>query len=299
MDRLDAMRAFVAVAEARGFAAAARRLAMSPPAVTRGIAMLEARVGARLLHRTTRVVRLTEAGDRFLGDCKRILAEIDDAEGAVAGMQTELRGDLAVTASAAFGRLHVAPLVLEFLRMHPQVSARTLYVDRVVDLMEEGFDVAVRIAHLQDSSLTAVTVGSVRSVVCASPDYIAAHGKPRAPDDLAQFDTIGFSQGLVDEPWLFGGDSKKPHSVNVSPRLNVNSAEVAIAAAVDGWGFTRVLSYQIAHEARAGRLKLVLTSFEPPRIPISLVYREGRKAAAKVRAFVEFAGARLRSQAHR
>jgi DNA-binding transcriptional LysR family regulator len=299
MDRLDAMRAFVAVAEAGGFAAAARRLAMSPPAVTRGIAMLEARVGARLLHRTTRVVRLTEAGDRFLGDCKRILAEIDDAEAAVAGIQTELRGDLAVTASAAFGRMHVAPLVLEFLKMHSHVSARTLYADRVVDLVEEGFDVAVRIAHLQDSSLTAIAVGSVRRVVCASPAYIAAHGKPRNPDDLGRFATIGFSQGLADEPWLFGAEAKRRHSVSVSPRLNVNSAEVAIAAALDGWGFTRVLSYMVAPEVRAGSLKVVLTSFEPPRIPISLVYREGRKAAAKVRAFVDFAGARLRSQAHR
>jgi len=299
MDRLDAMRAFVAVAEARGFAAAARRLAMSPPAVTRGIAMLEARVGARLLHRTTRVVRLTEAGDRYFRDCKRILAEIDDAEAVVAGIQTELRGDLAVTASAAFGRMHVAPLVLEFLKLHPQLSARTLYADRIVDLTEEGFDVAVRIAHLQDSSLTAIAVGSVRRVVCASPAYIAAHGKPRSPEDLAQLDTIGLSQGLVDEPWLFGAEVGKRHSVSVSPRLNVNSAEVAIAAALDGWGFTRVLSYQIAPEVRAGSLKVVLTSFEPPRIPISLVYREGRKAAAKVRAFVEFAGDRLRSQAHR
>ena len=299
MDRLDAMRAFVAVAEARGFAAAARRLAMSPPAVTRGIAMLEARVGARLLHRTTRVVRLTEAGERYFRDCKRILAEIDDAEAIVAGIQTELRGDLAVTASAAFGRMHVAPLVLEFLKLHPQLSARTLYADRIVDLTEEGFDVAVRIAHLQDSSLTAIAVGSVRRVVCASPAYIAAHGKPRSPADLAQFDTIGLSQGLVDEPWLFGADAGKRHSVSVSPRLNVNSAEVAIAAALDGWGFTRALSYMVAPEVRAGSLKVVLTSFEPPRIPISLVYREGRKAAAKVRAFVDFAGARLRSQAHR
>jgi DNA-binding transcriptional LysR family regulator len=299
MDRLDAMRAFVAVAEARGFAAAARRLALSPPAVTRGVAMLEARVGARLLHRTTRVVRLTEAGDRYFGDCKRILAEIDDAEAAVAGIQTELRGDLAVTASAAFGRMHVAPLVLEFLDAHPRVSARTLYADRVVDLMEEGFDVAVRIAHLQDSSLTAIAVGSVRRVVCASPAYIAAHRKPRSPDDLARLDTIGFSQGLVEEPWLFGADARKRHSVSVSPRLHVNSAEVAIAAALDGWGFTRVLSYMVEPEVRAGRLQVVLSSFEPPRIPISLVYREGRKAPAKVRAFVEFAGGRLRSQAHR
>src|SRR5262245_25528749 len=298
MDRLDAMRTFVAVAEARGFAAAARRLALSPPAVTRGIATLEARVGARLLHRTTRVVRLTEAGDRYLRDCKRILAEIDDAEGAVAGIQTELRGDLAVTASAAFGRLHVAPLVLEFLKMHPHVSVRTLYVDRVVDLMEEGFDVAVRIAHLQDSSLTAIAVGSVRRVVCASPAYIAARGKPHSPEDLLQFDTIGFSQGLAGEPWLFGAGAGKRHSVNVSPRLNVNSAEVAVAAALDGRGFTRVLSYMIAPEVRAGRLKIVLTSFEPPRIPVSLVYREGRKAAAKVRAFVDFAGGRLRALVH-
>ena len=146
-----------------------------------------------------------------------------------------------------------------------------------------------------DMPVLANLFGSVRRVVCASPAYIAAHGKPRSPEDLARFDTIGFSQGSVDEPWLFGADPKKRHGVGVAPRLHVNSAEVAIAAALAGWGFTRVLSYMIAPEVRAGRLKVVLTSFEPPRIPISLVYREGRKAAAKVRAFVDFAAARLRA----
>jgi len=296
MDRLEAMRAFVTVAEAQGFAAGARRLALSAPAVTRAIARLEERLGARLLHRTTRVVRLTEAGRRFLGECKRILGEIDEAEAAVAGIQTELRGELAVTASAAFGRAHIAPLVLEFLGLHPRLSARTLYVDRVVDLAEEDFDVAVRIAHLPDSSLTAIQVGSVRRVVCASPGYLSARGKPRNPEDLAGFDTIGFSPALVAEPWLFGSTSRKSRSVSLSPRLLVNTAEVAIASAVAGWGLTRVLSYMIAPEIRAGRLKIVLAAFEPPPIPISLVYREGRKAATKIRAFVDFAVGRLRTQ---
>jgi DNA-binding transcriptional LysR family regulator len=297
VDRLDAMRAFAAVAEAQGFAAAARRLALSPPAVTRAIASLEERLGARLLHRTTRVVRLTEAGVRFLGECKRILGEIDEAEAAVAGIQTELRGELAVTASAAFGRAYVAPLVLEFLGLHPRLSARTLYVDRVVELTEEGFDVAVRIAHLPDSSLTAIPAGSVRRVVCASPAYLSAHGKPRSPEDLARFDTIGFSPGLTAEAWLFGSGSGKLRSVTPSPRLLVNTAEVAIAAAVEGWGLTRVLSYMVEPEVRAGRLKIVLAGFEPAPIPISLVYREGRKAATKVRAFVDFTAARLRPRA--
>lgn len=296
VDRLDAMRAFVAVAEAQGFAAAARRLALSAPAVTRAVAALEERVGARLLHRTTRMVRLTEAGKGFLGECKRILGEIDEAEAAVAGIQSELKGELAVTASAAFGRAHVAPLVLEFLESHPRVSVRTLYVDRIVDLTEEGFDVAVRIAHLPDSSLTAIPVGSVRRVVCASPRYLSAHGTPRRPEDLVRFDTIAFSPGMAPEPWFFGAAPGKSRSVTLPPRLLVNTAEVAIAAAAAGWGLTRVLSYMVAPEVRAGRLKIVLAGFEPPSIPVSLVYREGRKAAAKVRAFVDFAVARLRTR---
>jgi DNA-binding transcriptional LysR family regulator len=291
MDRLESMRVFVAVAEEQGFAPAARRLVMSPPAVTRAVAALEERIGTRLLHRTTRIVRLTEAGERYLADCKRILGEIEEAEASAAGSHAEPRGLLAVTAPVMFGRMFVAPLVLDFLARHPRVAARMLFLDRVADLIDEGLDVAVRIAHLPDSSLRAVRVGSVRRVVCASPDYLAAHGTPRAPADLAQLDAIAFSLGASAEEWSFAS----AETVSPRARLTVNSNDVAIAAAVAGRGVTRVLSYQVVPELRAGKLEVVLADFEPPPIPISIVYAEGRRAAAKVRAFVDFAVERLRA----
>ncbi|MDJ1159549.1 LysR family transcriptional regulator [Chelatococcus sp. SYSU_G07232] len=294
MDRLDCMRAFVAVAEEAGFAAAARRLALSPPAVTRAVAALEERIGARLLHRTTRLVRLTEAGARYLADCKRILAEIEEAEGIAAGAHGELRGPLTVTASVLFGRMFVAPIVLDFLVLHPGVSARTLLLDRVVDLLEEGIDVAVRIAHLPDSSLSAVRVGTVRRVVCAAPAYLAARGVPRSPADLARHEVVAFAPSGVPEEWVFTAEGRR-ESIRLASRLVVNTADVAIAAAVAGHGLTRVLSYMIEPELRAGRLEIVLCEYEPPPVPIHVAHAEGRRAAARVRAFVDFAAKRLRS----
>jgi len=291
VDRLESMRVFVAVAEDQGFAPAARRLAMSPPAVTRAVAALEERIGTRLFHRTTRIVRLTEAGDRYLADCKRILGEIEEAEASAAGSHAEPRGHLAVTAPVMFGRMHVAPVVLEFLARHPRVTARMLFLDRVADLIDEGLDIAIRIAHLPDSSLHAIRVGSVRRVVCASPEYLAARGTPRIPADLSQHDAIAFSLGPAAEEWSFASGA----TVAPSTRLVVNSNDVAIAAAAAGRGVARVLSYQIAPELRACRLQVVLAEFEPPPIPISVVYAEGRRAAAKVRAFVDFAVERLRA----
>ena len=291
MDRLESMRVFVAVAEDQGFAPAARRLAMSPPAVTRAVAALEERIGTRLFHRTTRIVRLTEAGDRYLADCKRILGEVEEAEASAAGSHAEPRGHLAVTAPVMFGRMHVAPVVLEFLARHPRVTARMLFLDRVADLIDEGLDIAIRIAHLPDSSLHAIRVGSVRRVVCASPEYLAARGTPRIPADLSQHDAIAFSLGPAAEEWSFASGA----TVTPLTRLVVNSNDVAIAAAAAGRGVARVLSYQIAPELRACRLQVVLAEFEPPPIPISVVYAEGRRAAAKVRAFVDFAVERLRA----
>jgi DNA-binding transcriptional LysR family regulator len=291
VDRLESMRVFVAVADTQGFAPAARRLGMSPPAVTRAVSALEERIGTRLLHRTTRIVRLTEAGSRFLADCKRILGEIEEAEASAAGSHAEPRGLLAVTAPVMFGRMYVAPVVLDFLARHPRVTARMLFLDRVVDLIDEGLDVAVRIAHLPDSSLHAVQIGSVRRVVCASPDYLAARGAPRTPADLSQLDAIAISHGNSPEEWSFA--SGKP--ITPPAQLLVNGNDVAIAAAVAGRGVARVLSYQIAPELAAGKLQIVLAAFEPPPIPISVVYAEGRRAAAKVRAFVDFAVERLRA----
>ncbi|WP_437731951.1 LysR family transcriptional regulator [Sorangium sp. So ce1335] len=295
MDRLDTMRVFVAVAEEEGFAPAARRLSMSPPAVTRAVSALEERIGTRLLHRTTRIVRLTEAGARFLADCKRILGEIEEAEASAAGSHAELRGQIGVTAPVMFGRMFVAPAVFDFLARHPQVSARTLLVDRVVDMLDEGLDVAVRIAHLPDSSLSAIRVGSVRQVVCASPDYLAARGAPETPADLGRLDTIAFSQAASPAEWSFPSGARV-EKVLPSSQLFVNTADVAIAAAVAGRGLARVLSYQAGPELRAGRLRIVLAAFEPPPVPIHVVHPEGRRAAARVRAFVDFLVERLRSE---
>lgn len=292
MDRLATMRVFIAVAEGAGFAAAARRLGMSPPAVTRAVSALEDRIGTRLLHRTTRSVRLSEAGIRYLADCKRILGEIEEAEASAAGAHAEPRGQIAVTAPIMFGRMHVAPILLDFLARYPQVTARTILVDRVVDLMDEGLDVAVRIADLPDSSLSAVRVGQVRRVVCASPDYLAARGLPQTPADLAQHDAIIFAQAASAEwsfPTAMGAVTVRPPT-----QFIVNTADVAIAAALAGRGLTRVLSYQIAPALQAGQLAIVLAEFEPPPLPIHIVHREGRRAAARVRAFVDFAVDRLR-----
>ena len=294
MDHLDSLRAFVAVADSAGFAAAARKLGLSAPAVTRAVAAIETRLGAQLLHRSTRSVRLTEVGARFLDDCRRILAELDEAEASAGGAHTAPQGQLAITASAMFGRLHVAPILLDFLALHPSLTVRSLFVDRVVHLLDEGFDLAVRIAQLPDSSLTAVPVGAVRRVVIASPEYLAQRGEPKAPADLAKHDAIGFSQdGGAGAPWVFHRGAERELA---QPRVQLiaNAGEVGIDAAIRGLGLARALAYQVDAEVLAGRLKIVLADFEPAPIPVHLVHVAGRKAPAKVRAFVDFAAERLR-----
>jgi len=293
VDRLTSLEVFVAVAEEQSFSAAARRLALSAAAVTRAVAALERALGVRLLQRTTRIVRLTEAGARYLLDAKRILAELEDAELAVSGAQAEVRGTLAITASVLFGRAFVAPLVHEFLKRQEKVNVRALFVDRVLDLIEEGLDVAVRIAHLSDASFTAVRVGAVRHVVCASPAFLKRHGVPRTPDGLKHLPAYCFSADRSPPAWSFKV-GKRALSVRPSARLLVNSPEVAMQGAVAGEGVTRVLSYQAAQEVKAGRLRVILSEFEPEPIPIHVIHREGRRASARVRAFVDFAVAGLR-----
>lgn len=292
MDQLKAMRVFAVVAEAEGFAPAAKRLGMSPPAVTRAVAALEREAGTPLLKRTTRVVRLTEAGAALLADCRRILADVDEALTAAAGVQIEPRGALSVTAPAMFGRLHVAPIVLEFLDRHPETAVRTLLVDRVVDLLEEGIDTAVRIAHLPDSSLRAVRVGSVRRVVCAAPEYLARSGVPRRPGDLAAMETVYFGGAAQ---WRFKDANGRVRAVKPPSRLTVNTAELAVAAAVAGRGLARLFSYQVAAELAAGRLELVLEDWEPEPFPVHLVHAEGRRVSARLRAFIDLAVERLRA----
>lgn len=295
MDRFRSLQVLVAVAEAGGFAPAAKRLGLSPPAVTRAVAALEERLGVRLFSRTTRVVRPTEAGVRLLADGRRILEELAEAEAAAAGAQSEVRGRIAVTAPSMFGRLFVAPIAIDFLARHPEVGLQMLLVDRVVDLLEEGLDVAVRIARLPDSSLTAIRVGAMRHVLCAAPSYLAEHGVPERPADLLRLEAIDFSFSVPRRHWAFP-DGGRSRIVQPPARFFANSAEVAVAAAVAGRGVARLLAYQVEREVRAGTLQIVLADHEPPPIPVQVVHVEGQRAAARVRAFVDQAVERLRAE---
>ena len=297
MDRLETLRVFIAVAEAAGFASAARNLGLSAPAVTRAVAAVEERLGVRLFQRNTRRVRLTEAGERFVKDAKRILGELEDAEASAAGLHGEPRGVLNITASVMFGRMFVAPALMDFLDRHAAVSARLVLLDRVVNLIEEGFDVAVRIAHLEDSSLSAQRIGVVRRVVVASPDYLARSGTPQQPADLRAHRAILSSQAGAAEGWTFAAPGGGTDVIDVPSQLTANVAEVAIQAAIAGRGLARVLSYMVAPAVRAGLLRVVLDQYEPPSVPIHLVHAEGRRANAKIRTFVDFAAARLRADA--
>ncbi len=292
------MIAFVTAVDEGSLAGAARRLGRSAAAVTRAIGSLERRIGTRLLYRTTRVLRLTEAGERFIATCRRVLADLEEAEQSASGERTAPRGLLTVTAPLLFGRLYVRPVVDAFLEAYPSVQVRLLLFDRVANLIDEGIDVAVRIGHLPDSGLIAVKTGEVRRVVCASPGYLARRELPREPADLAAHDCISFSSITPTDAWSFASASR-PNSlrqVRVRPRLTVSQAEAAIASAVEGRGVTCVLSYQIERELRARRLRLLLERFEPPPRPVHVIYPEMRLAAAKVRAFVDLAVPRLKAE---
>ncbi len=286
MDRLQTLTVFARVAEEGGFAAAARRLDMSAASVTRAVSALEARLGARLLHRTTRSVRLTEAGARYLADIRPILAELDEADRHAAGAHAEPGGRVTVSASVLFGRMKVAPILLDLLDRYPRLSVAAVFVDRVVQLFEEGVDIAVRIAELPDSSLTAIRVGGVRRVLCASPGYLAARGRPRTPADLADHDTIDFIHMTAAGEWSLddGGQSRR---FRPRPRFLANNADATIAAAVAGRGITRVLSYMIAPQLAAGALELVLEDFEPAAVPVHVVHKESGRTSARVRAVVD------------
>jgi DNA-binding transcriptional LysR family regulator len=294
MDRFHSIQVFVKVADCEGFAAAARDLTMSPPAVTRAIAMLEDRLGTRLFVRTTRSVRLTESGERFLQDARRILLELEEAEEAAVGSHAAPRGGLRITAPVLFGRMFVTPILGDFLDLYPLVNARTLFVDRVVNLMDEGLDVAIRIGDLPDSSLIAVRAGTVRRVMFASPEYVKEHGMPQRPEDLSKHRLIqSLAMGASSE-WPFQ-ENGKPFSIRAEPRLRMNTNDAVIELAVRGWGLSRLLSYQIAPDLAEGRLQTVLDEFELPPLPIHVVHQEGRMVSAKVRAFVDYMAERLRA----
>ncbi|MEM7683224.1 MAG: LysR family transcriptional regulator [Pseudomonadota bacterium] len=295
MDRLQTLEMFIAVAEAESFAGGARAMGLSAPSATRGINALEDRLGTRLFTRTTRRVRLTDAGKAYLEDVQQILHHLQDADDAASGAATNPIGRLRLTCSHEFGRIYVLPVLREYLDTYPNVSADVVMVDRVVNLVEEGFDIAVRIAPLPSSDLTAVRVGRVRRVVCGAPSYFQSHGLPRSPEDLPSHQMIAISPVSPTPNWTFGRAAD--HIVRINPRLTVSSVAAGIEAARAGWGLVRNLSYQIGPDLESGKLQTVLEDFEPEPLPIHLVHVEGRRAPAKVRAFIDLARDRLRSVA--
>lgn len=280
------MQAFVAVADLQGFAPAARKLGLSPSAVTRLIAALEDRLGARLLQRTTRQVALTDIGARYLERVRRILADVEEAEGAAEGERTRPSGRLVVSAPVGFGRLHVSPVMSAYLKRFPEVAAELRLADRMINLVEDGVDLAVRIGHLADSSLVARHVGEMRRIVVASPGYLAARGEPARPAAIAAHETIQFGATSAAPDWRFVEDGNEVR-VACTPRFSTNGADAAIQYAEAGGGLTRVMFYQAAAALKAGRLRIVLAEFEQPALPIHLVYPTSRLLSAKVRSFID------------
>ncbi len=294
MNRFHLMNVFVAVAEEQGFAAAARRLQLSPPAVTRAVAALEDQLGVKLLNRTTRYVRATEVGQRYLEDARRILSDLDTANETAAGINSEPRGHLSITAPVLFGRMFVMPGIVEYLNTYPDTEVSAVLLDRIVNMLEEGLDVGIRIGELPDSSLRALRVGSIRVVLCASPDYLQRQGLPQKPQDLSGHSIIASSAGNQAINWRFESD-KGNYSLRLQPRLTVNTNDAAIEAATQNFGITRLLSYQVASQVESGELDIIMGEYESPPLPIHIVHREGRYASARIRAFVDLMAKRLRS----
>lgn len=285
MDRLLALRTFVAVARQRSFAGAARTLRLSPTAASRAVALLEDELGLPLLLRTTRSVSLTPEGTTYLETCQAVLAQLDDAARLLRGEDAEPRGRLVVTAPVVFGRIHILPAVTALLRAHQRLAIELQLTDRIVRLAEEGIDAAVRIGELSDSALHQAKLTQVRRVLVASPAYLAARGEPIEPADLAGHDLVAFDTFTSNGEWRFTASGRP--AIRVEPRLVTNSVEAAIEAVSGGLGIARVLSYQVSRAVAAGGLRILLPAFEPPPVPVSLVFPANRRGSANVRALVQ------------
>lgn len=293
MDRLDELRLFLAVLDSGGLAAAGRRLGHSPPAVTRMLAGLEARLGVRLIERTTRQIAATDAGRRLAEQARRLLADYAEAiEGAALEAATP-RGRLRIAAPLVFGRLHVAPVVTAFLDAFPEVRVELLLSDTVADLLEEGIDIAVRIGAPADSGFTLRQLGAIGRVVVASPSYLARHGTPARPEEVREHATIHFGRPGPAPEWIFAMPGGLPRAIPVMPRLMVNVAEAAVEAAVAGRGLLSALGYQVAAAVAEGRLLRLLQDHEMPARPVALVFPGGRLMPRRLRAFIDFAAPRL------
>lgn len=294
MDRFDAMATLIAAVDGGSLSAASRTLGMPLATVSRKVSELEAHLRTQLVVRTSRRLALTEAGRTYVEASRRILDDIEDAERVASGEYRAPRGHLTIAASIVFGRLHVEPVVLDFLKAYPDITARLMLADHVVNLVDEHIDVAVRIGHLPDSLMIATRMGAVGWVTCASPQYLHARGTPGSPEALESHDCIMFEGLYSTNLWRFGL-GKQAIAVPIRPRFAVNTAEAAIAAAIASAGITRVLSYQIAAPVAAGALSLILRPFEPEPLPVSLVYAGQSLLPLKLRAFVDFATPRLKA----
>jgi DNA-binding transcriptional LysR family regulator len=297
MDRIDAMKVFIAALDEGSLAGASRRLKRSPTAVSRALAFLEAHVGVELLHRTTRSIKLSEAGERYAAACRRVLTDLEEADMLAGGERSAPRGMLTISAPPILGEELLRTIVDDFLDQYATISVRLLLLDRAVNLIEEGVDIALRIADLPDSSLVAVRVGGeVRRVVVASPRYLANHPRIREPADLAKHQIVAFTNFGLDS-WSFtpAKGSTIPRTAQFTPRLTVNTVRAAAASAIAGHGLTRLYSYHVAEHVKDGRLKIVLADAEHPALPVHVLTPQGRLAVPKVRAFVDFATPRLRS----
>jgi DNA-binding transcriptional LysR family regulator len=295
MDRLESMSTLLAAVETGSLSGASRKLGMPLATVSRKVSELEAHLRTRLVTRTSRRLALTDAGRSYVAACKRILEDIAEAERAAAGEYSAPRGDLIITAPIVFGRVHVLPVAIEFLKAYPDIDIRVVLADRVVNLQEDDVDLAIRIGELPDSSLVATRVGSIRHVICGSPAYFAERGTPKSPGELSAHDCITFDGLMSPDGWKFAV-GKSIVSVAIRSRLTVNTAEAAIDAAIAAVGVTRVLSYQVASALRAGTLALALRKFEPAPWPVSLVHAGQGLLPLKLRAFLDFAAPRLKAR---
>jgi DNA-binding transcriptional LysR family regulator len=293
MDRFEAMSVLLAVAEAGSISAASRKLKVPLATISRKVSELEAHLKVRLLMRSNRNVSLTEAGQSFVAASRRILQELGDAERDASGENVTLRGELVLSAPIALGRFYLLPVVMDFLRDHPSIDIRMMLADRRLNLIEDHIDIGLRVGELEDFSLVAKKVGTVRRVVCGSPAYLARQGTPKTPADLKSHDCITFENTLSSQAWEFNiGKSEK--SFPIHSRLIVSTAEAAIDAAIGGLGLTRMLDYQVAAQRRAGALKLVLESFKSSPKPVHLIYEAGRHLPLKIRTFLDYAAPRLK-----
>jgi DNA-binding transcriptional LysR family regulator len=298
MDRIDAMKVFVTAVEEGSLAAASRRLKRSPTAISRALNQLEHHVGVELLHRTTRSLKLSEAGQRYVEACRRVLNDLEEADIIAGAERSSPRGTLTISAPPILGEGVLRPIIDAFLRDHQSVNVRLLMLDRFMNLVDEGVDAVLRIGHLSDSSHIATRIsGDVRRVVVAAPQYLENHPPIRDLSDLPKHNLIAFSNFGIDS-WSFApaAGSSIPRTIHFTPRFLVNSVRSAAASAAEGLGLTRLYSYHVAEYVRSGHLKIILPEAEPPALPVHILTPQGRAAVPKVRTFINFAIPRLRAE---